>query len=319
MHRFALVALVFAAACGPSEAPEPGGGETTADTPSPAPSALAEALSFHASFDGTTDADHARGDGALYNAASYDEVAEAEPGIGNPDVGLESGAGRFGDALRFGAKNTHAIFYRAEDNVAYDASGWSGTVSFWLSLDPAVDLEPGFCDPIQLTDSSYNDAAVWVDFTRENPRQFRLGIFGDLLAWNPDELDTTEFPFFEERLIIVEPAPFQGGAWTHVAITYSDLGTESGSANLYIDGVAQPKTAAGISEPFTWDSLAPSGSGSTTSGSTTTSRCSTVPSRPRRSRSSTRYRAELRTSTDARARPQGGRTKGYRLYQIGAV
>jgi len=214
---------------------------------------LVDALTFHASFDTGPDADFARGDKTLYTAASYDEQASATAGIGNPDVSLNNASGRFGGSLTFGAKNTQAIFFKAADNVAYSPSGWSGTASFWLSLDPAVDLEPGFCDPIQLTDSSYNDAAVWVDFTGENPRQFRLGVFGDLHAWNPDELASQDFPFFGERLVVVEPHPFEAGAWTHVVITYSGLGAEGGSANLYIDGVAQPKTASGIAEPFTWD------------------------------------------------------------------
>ncbi len=215
---------------------------------------LGDALSFHASFDDGPDADFSRGDATLYTAPSYDEQTAAEPGIGNPDVRLRSDAGRFGGALDFTAKNTHAIFFRAADNVAYTPTDWSGTISFWLSLDPAVDLEPGFCDPIQITDSRYNDAAVWVDFTRDNPRQFRLGIFGDLHAWNPEELPANDFPFFGERLIVVEPPPFEAGAWTHVVITYSGLGSDAGgTANLYLNGVAAPKTVTGIEDPFTWD------------------------------------------------------------------
>jgi hypothetical protein len=215
---------------------------------------LREALSFHASLDNGPDADFARGDATLYTAPSYDEQASAAPGIGNPDVQLATGAGRFGGALNFTAKNVHAIFYRADGNVAHTATDWSGTISFWLSLDPAVDLAPGYCDPIQITDSRYNDAAVWVDFTRENPRQFRLGIFGDLHAWNPEELAPDDFPFFGERVIAVDEPPFAADAWTHVVITYSGLGSDAGgTASLYLNGVAAPKTVTGIDEPFTWD------------------------------------------------------------------
>lgn len=242
--------LWLLATCAPdSEAPV-----EIADSPDTRTSTLSEALSFHASFDDGVDADFARGDAALYTAPSYDELASAQPGIGNPDVHHESERGRFGGGLDFTAKNTQAIFFRAHDNVAYTPARWSGTISFWLSLDPAVDLEPGFCDPIQITDSGYNDAAVWVDFTRDNPRQFRLGVFGDLKAWNPEELSGDDFPFFGERLVVVQPPPFQAGVWTHVVITYSGLGSDAGgTAALYLDGTAVSKAVAGIVEPFTWD------------------------------------------------------------------
>ncbi len=222
--------------------------------PSSEATTLGEALTFHASFDTGPDADFSAGDPTLYTAASYDEQDQATPGIGNPEIEIAGGVGRFGDALRFNARNQHAVFYRAEANVAYAADDWNGTVSFWLSLDPAVDLEPGFCDPIQITATAFNDAAIWVDFTRENPRQFRLGLFGDLDVWNPDALASADHPWFLDRLIVVDDPPYATGRWTHVVITYSGLNTEGGgTANLYLDGVPQPKTVTGIAEPFTWD------------------------------------------------------------------
>ena len=159
-----------------------------------ATSILGDVLTFHASFDNGVDADWALGDRQIYTAPSYAEQDQAVHGIGNPSVEVADNVGRFGDALRFTARNRHAIFYKAEDNVAYASENWSGTVSFWLSLDPATDLEPGFCDPIQITDAAYNDAAIWVDFTAENPRQFRLGVFGDLDVWNPDGLPPPPIP-----------------------------------------------------------------------------------------------------------------------------
>ena len=215
---------------------------------------LAQALTFHASFDNGPDADFALGNATLYTASSYDEQDEAAAGIGSPDIEIIEGSGRFGNALEFKKQNTFAVFYRAEDNVAFSGSNWSGTVSLWLSLEPAEDLEPVFTDPIQITDVAYNDAAIWVDFTGANPRQFRLGIFGDLAVWNPDNLSANDFPLFLERLISVDPPPFARGEWTHVAITFTGLGSEDGgTANLYLNGDPQPKTMEGIGEPFTWD------------------------------------------------------------------
>ena len=248
----ALVALL--ASCAPSSEAPPASGSSE-DPVEARRTSLQDALSFHASFDHGPDADFSRGDRAIYTAPSYGELEKAEPGIGKPDVKLVDGVGRFGGALDFTAKNERAIFYYADENVAYDPEDWSGTISFWLKLDPAVDLEPGFCDPIQITDSRYNDAAVWVDFTKENPRQFRLGVFGDLHAWNPEELSPDEFPFFGERLIVAATPPFSRDTWTHVVVTYSGLGSDAGGhASLYLNGAALPETRDGIDETFSWDS-----------------------------------------------------------------
>ena len=231
--------------------------EPTADEPSPEVANLTgdlrQALTFHASFDNGADADWARGNRRIHTAPSYEALDQATPGLGNPAVEILGDAGRFGDALQFAERNRHAIYYEADDNVSYSAAGWSGTVSFWLSLDPATDLEPGFCDPIQITDAAYNDGAVWVDFTPENPRQFRLGVFGDLEVWNPDGLGPDANPTFDDRLVVVETPPFAGGVWTHVVITHSGLGTpDGGAATLYLDG-EKVETRTGIQEPFTWE------------------------------------------------------------------
>ena len=250
-----LLVVVFLSGCSGGVEPEPSvpGSPTEASFDATGP--LGDVLTFHASFDNGIDADWALGDNQLYTAPSYDEQDQAVPGIGNPSVAVADGAGRFGRALRFTARNRHAIFYKADGNVGYSSEDWSGTVSFWLSLDPATDLEPGFCDPIQITDAAYNDAAIWTDFTAENPRQFRLGVFGDLDAWNPDGLSPDEHPGFLDRLVIVDEPPFETGQWTHVVITYSGLNTQMGGvARLYLDGVPLPSAAAGIDEPFTWDS-----------------------------------------------------------------
>ena len=218
----------------------------------PPPTPLAEALTLHASFDRGADADFARGDKLIYTSPASDSHDDATAGIGNPDVELVPG-GRFGGALRFTKKNTHNIFFKAEGHVAYTAKGWGGSASFWLSLTPGQDLEPGYCDPLQITDTRYNDAAVWVDFTKGNPRQFRLGAFGDLEAWNPKNLEPDQNPAFHDRLVVVDEPPFERGRWTHVVITYSGLGSEQGgTAKLYLDGELQGITP-GIAEAFTWD------------------------------------------------------------------
>ncbi len=216
-------------------------------------SILSKALTFHASFDQRPDADFALGDRRIFTAASYKKREDTQPGIGNPDVVLAPGKGRFGGALEFKRKNTKAIFFKAERNIAYNSKSWGGTVSFWLSLDPDRDLEPGYCDPIQVTDEDYNDAALWVDFSKdERPRLFRLGVFGDLKAWNPKGIGPDENPDFKRRLVVVTRPPFARGQWTHVVIAHSGLNTEAGVAKLYLNGKLQGMTEK-IREPFTWD------------------------------------------------------------------
>jgi hypothetical protein len=215
--------------------------------------ALSKALTFHASFDRGPDADYGLGDRKIYTASNYKTQGDAKPGIGNPDVTIVSGKGRFGDALQFRTKNTMAVFYHAEKNVSYRERDWGGSISFWLSLSPDEDLAPGYSDPTQVTDKEYNNAAIWVDFTRDDkPRHFRLGVFGDLKIWNPQNLAPEKNPYFNTRTIVVNQPPFTRGQWTQVVITYAGLNTEAGgSAKLYLNGRLQG-TAREIREPFTW-------------------------------------------------------------------
>ncbi len=221
--------------------------------PSPPTDGLSEALSFHASFDHGPTADFARGDAQIYTAPKYDQLDQASPGIGDPDISIENNAGRVGSALKFNRSYKRALFYRSEKNLAYSTENWVGTISFWLNLNPDEDLEPGYCDPIQVTDSAYNDAAIWVDFSQDPPRDFRLGVFGDLEVWNPQKVSPNDNPDFMNRLVAVTRPPFKRGSWTQVVITYAGLNSEAGgTARLYLDGRLQG-TAEGIQEPFTWD------------------------------------------------------------------
>lgn len=211
-------------------------------------------LIFHASFESET-AKVARGDARLYSAPNYKQQKEARPGLGAAaNAKLAAGEGRGGSgALKFTAKNENAVFYKADKNVAFDGKKWTGTISFFLKLDPERDLAPGFCDPIQVTDKAYNDSAIWVDFTKdEKPRHFRLGVFGELKGWNTSGQTTGENPLFNNRLVVVKRPPFTREKWTHVAITHEALGSGKGKSTLYLDGVAMGTTPA-IAEGFVWD------------------------------------------------------------------
>ncbi|MGE0759428.1 MAG: LamG-like jellyroll fold domain-containing protein, partial [Pirellulaceae bacterium] len=215
---------------------------------------LAQALIFHASFDQGVDADFSAGDKRLYTAESYKMLEAARPGLHHEGITRVEGKGRFGGALEFRVPNKKAIFFRADKNLAYRDTDWSGTVSFWLNLDPDQDLAPGYCDPIQITDKQYSDAAFWVDFSKdERPRHFRLGVFGDLAGWNPQNQPPDKNPDFQQRLVTVRQPPFRRGQWTHVALVFAGLNrSQPGYARLYLNGHVQG-TSGDIAERFTWN------------------------------------------------------------------
>lgn len=213
---------------------------------------LKAALTLYASFDNGETADFAKGDPKMYTVPSRKARDSAQVGIHKKDIKIVKNQGLHGDALSYGSKSKGYIYYPSKDNIAYNTSNWNGAISFWLSLDPATDLEPGFCDPIQITDVSYNDASIWVDFTKENPRDFRLGVIGDRDSWNPTpEGPDNANPIFMEQLVPVSNPPFKKGSWTHILINYEGLNTESGKAALYINGEYKGERSA-ISDPFTW-------------------------------------------------------------------
>lgn len=214
-------------------------------------SELKTALTFYTSFDNGTTADFALGDPKIYTATSRRDLQGMQAGMNNADHGIVEGKGQFGDAFEFGYKSDTVIFYKSKDNIAYNPQNWSGTISFWLSVDPSTDLE-GYTDPIQITDVSYNDASIWVDFTDKHPRNFRLGIIGDKNAWSQDTLNSSVQAVFDKRILTVETPPFTRESWTHVLISYDGLGTANSVASLYLNG-DKIGTMSGVDDPFNWD------------------------------------------------------------------
>jgi hypothetical protein len=216
---------------------------------------MASALTFFAGFDGQMDAQFAKGNPRLFTA-STEARKDAKAGNHRGDVEVLAGAGRHGDALQFRKKTPVTLFFEGDKNVAYRSADWSGTVSFWLKLDPDRDLQPGYCDPIQLTDKQWDDACIFVDFTKdERPRHFRLGVFADRKVWNPknvkwDDIPDTDRPFCPP---ITKP-PFTREAWTHVAVTFEkfNTGKADGLSILYLDG-REAGRITGRTQTFTWN------------------------------------------------------------------
>jgi len=216
---------------------------------------LRRALTFHASFDRGSDADFGAGDHSLFTATALNSRAAALRGLGGSNlVAVAKGEGRFGDALRFVQKQASVLFYQAAGNFAYNNTNWAGSVSFWLSVDPATDLEMGFCDPIQITPHTWNDAAFFVEFEKRRQIPFRLGAYADFKVWNPENRKWEDIPPVNRPLVTVERPPFARGKWTHVVFTFEhfNTGQPNGVAKLYLDGAL-----AGALPPrdqtFTWD------------------------------------------------------------------
>ena len=216
---------------------------------------LRQSLTFHASFDNGANADFALGDSQIYSGktvAGQQKPVSFEPGLGNPPLAVVPGQGVFGGALDFTPENSHVVFYKAEKNVAYSTEDFSGTLSFWLKLDPQK-IPQTYTDPIQLTDKDYSNSAIWVDFTKnDTPSDFRLGIFGDQKVWDKKNLKGASEEFFWRLLKVVKP-PFSNDKWTHVVVSWDDINTDRiARGKLYFNGELQGETGA-ITEPFVWD------------------------------------------------------------------
>jgi hypothetical protein len=216
---------------------------------------IREALTFWASFDKGADADFAMGDNRIYTASSG-ERKDPKPGLPIGEIEVAEGQGRHGgDALRFIKRSNKVVFYKAAGNVDYRRQNWSGTASFWLSLDPQTDLGDWYCDPIQITEKTWNDGALWVDFSKdEKPKHFRLGALADLKVWNPTNRDFEKMTAAERPMYVVTQPPFDRGKWTHVVITFESFNTgkPDGLAKLYLNGKLQG-TISGRNQTYSWD------------------------------------------------------------------
>jgi hypothetical protein len=216
-------------------------------------SSLLDGRIFAANFDRSEDAGlfPAGGDGKIYTADSLG-LNSILPGNHINEVRIAKGAGRFGDALQFTAKTRQVLLFKGSANGIHPQDNWSGTVSVWMKLNPDMDLPPGFCDPIQITSKKWNDASFFIDFDKELPRDFRLGVFSDYDFWNPNDTKFEDVPVTARPMITVAKPPFDSDDWTHVVFTFRKINSDDGmsTATLYLNGESQ----GSLSQPlqFTW-------------------------------------------------------------------
>ncbi len=198
---------------------------------------LKSSLVFYAPFDGVADAKIHQAGGKVMTAESLARK-QLTPGLTRPHVAIAKGAGKFGDCLRFTDKTKEVLCY-AGGEVPFRKGDWSTTIAFWMRLDPDKDLKPGYCDPLQITQKAWNDAAIFVDFDKDLPRDFRLGVFSDLKAWNPDNVPWEKWPIEKRPMVTVKKPPFSSTSWTHVALVLDHINTPNSASTLYLNGQAQ--------------------------------------------------------------------------------
>ncbi len=212
---------------------------------------LSAALSLYASFDQGLDADFARGDRTCY-VRQGKELHRAEP---TEDVRLLSTGGRFGGALHFVRKNSFRPAFRDAGALNYNAKDWNATVSVWLQLNPDKDLEPGYCDPVQIIGNDSKKGFIFLEFSKdETPRYFRYAVRPLQKLWNPENLSWGEIPFDKRPMVQVERPPFSRQKWTHVLFTLEHLNADGSpsTGQLYVDGKRQG-TISGWDLKFGWD------------------------------------------------------------------
>jgi hypothetical protein len=199
---------------------------------------LAKALTLHASFDDGLDADFSRGDKTCYDLQGK-EIKKASL---TDDVQLAPGTGRFGGALHFVRKNKLRPAFKNAGVLGYNDKNWNASVSVWLRLDPDRDLEPGYCDPMQIVGDDGKKGFIFLEWSKdEKPRFFRYAIRPLFHIWNPTNVAWDRIPFNKRPMVQVERAPFTRDAWTHIVFTIENANDKSKpqAGRLYLNGKRQ--------------------------------------------------------------------------------
>jgi len=215
-------------------------------------SSISEALTLHASFDESLDADFSQGDSASY-VKQGGKLVRAQA---NEGARLASNAGRYGGALHFPKKSSYRPTFKGPGVLGYNSKNWSTTVSVWLQLNPDLDLEPGYCDPVQIVGDDGKKGFVFLEFSKdETPRYFRYAIRPLFPIWNPDNVSWADIPFGSRPMVQVVRPPFTRESWTHVVFTIQNVNNTSEQApvgRLYLNGKLQG-SIEGWDLTFGWD------------------------------------------------------------------
>jgi hypothetical protein len=205
----------------------------------PAQDDLKSALVFHASFDSGLNADFSTGDPACVVKKGKDLV----PAAFNEEVKLDTEGGKFGGCLHFPKKGAMRPQFSGVNMLGYNDRSWSATVSLWLRLTPDEDLEPGYCDPIQIVGDDGKKGFIFLEWSKdETPRFFRYAIRPLQEIWDPKNIGWGAIPFDKRPMVQVPKAPFNRDTWTHAAFALDHVNgaaTSKPSGSLYLNGQLQ--------------------------------------------------------------------------------
>jgi hypothetical protein len=195
---------------------------------------LAKALTLHASFDKGLDADFSRGERACYVQQGKELVAAAP----NDEVRLAPDGGRHGGALHFTKKGTYRPAFKDAGVLGYNDKGWNASVSVWLRLTPDEDLEPGYCDPVQIVGDDSKQGFIFLEWSKDPPRKFRYAVRPLFPIWNPENLAWDDIPAAKRPMVEVAKAPFSRDKWTHAVFTLENVNdkTKPQGGKLYLNG-----------------------------------------------------------------------------------
>lgn len=200
--------------------------------------ALRDSLTLHASFDTALNADFSKGGKTCVIKKGKDFV----PCEFNDDVKLDKTGGKFGGCLHFPKKGMTRPQFSGVNVLGYNDKSWSTTVSVWLRLTPDEDLEPGYCDPVQITGDDTKKGYIFLEFSKdETPRFFRYAVRPLFQIWNPTNVQWADIPFDKRPMVQVAKPPFTRDTWTHVVFTLSQVNDKSAkrTASLYLNGQLQ--------------------------------------------------------------------------------
>jgi Concanavalin A-like lectin/glucanases superfamily len=201
--------------------------------------ALKQALTFHASFDKGFDADFSRGEKGALARTNQGTV----PLAANEELRLVPD-GRFGGGLHFTKKGTTQPRFKGAGVLGYNDKNWSASVSVWLRLDPDKDLEPGYCDPVQIVGGDTKKGFIFLEWSKdEMPREFRFAIRPLEQIWNPNKLDWAKMTDAQRPAVNLKRAPFSREAWTHAVFTLENVNDKAKKpvGRLYLNGALMGK------------------------------------------------------------------------------
>ena len=210
-----------------------------AQAPTGDPALLRSALVFHASFDRTLNADFSTGD----PACRVKTGATLVPAVPNAEVALEPAGGKFGGCLHFPKKGATRPQFSGVGMLGYQATDWNATVSVLLRLTPDEDLEPGYCDPVQIVGDDGKKGFIFLEWSKdETPRFFRYAIRPLQEIWDPQNVGWGALPFDKRPMVQVANAPFRRDTWTHAVFTLESINASAPAkpaGSLYLNGQLQ--------------------------------------------------------------------------------